>query len=478
MLIKVRETFIAYVHKAIAVTYADAHKKKLRGLTRFFASEDEIGWMDDDTAHVGKSSRGQRVVADADETYAALENSLATIRGSAAKKRRQGIVDVPDAIHASVSSPSRVTDKIMRLVRQAHEVPTMFAFHNATWEINPEITRESLEPRFRKNPMDARRDFGADPPFASNQFVSNYDVIEKICRVPPICRAEKRFYEDQHGFMYVYQHVVSVESTPAIPRIISVDAGETYNHFAVVVCHLTPDGYFVLDQGFDIAPEDYRGMPTTVHFGRVLQYLLKPLMDNLYITDVIYDRWNSTSHIQDIRDYKTQYAHRGVPANKNTPRYEDGMAFRAELTEMQFPVMENSFNDIRMNYKAAIKDAPGTHFAYQLVSVRDVGRSLKKGIDAQDDIFRAALNAFAWMKDPEHIELYTAHSGYSLARRKRQLALGASSGLSSSAGVTLSNAELGGKFGALGLMGGKKGAGAGAPMNASSVGAANYGKKV
>lgn len=482
VLIKVRETFIAYVHKAIAATYADAHKKKLRGLTRIFASEDEIGWMDDDTAHAGKSSRGQRIVADADETYAALENSLQTIRGSAAEKRKLGMFDVPDGIHASVSSPSRVTDKIMRLVRQSHEVKTMFAFHNATWEINPHITRQSLDARFRKNELDARRDFGADPPFASNPYISDHNLVERVCTGKTVAVAKRQLYEDEHGFQYVYQHIMSVESGPAIPRCISVDAGETYNHFAVAVCHLAPDGAFVLDQAFSIEPGNYNGRHATVHFGRTLEFLIKPLISNLFIAHVIYDRWNSTSHIQEIRDFKTAYSPKGVPAHSNSPRYEDGMAFRAEITEMRFPKMENDFNAIRLNYKAAIQDAPHSHFAYQIVSVRDIGRSLKKGINSQDDIFRAALNGFAWMKDAEHIDIYTNHSSYLFGgQRKKQTVLGASMGMSSStSGVTLSGgADLGSRSMKLGLLSGKSGGGGGAPApTKSSIGVSNYGKKI
>ena len=204
------ETYVAYIHKRVSVTYADAHKQKLRGQTRIFAAEDEIGWMDDDTRHVNKGTRGQRIVADADETYEALENSLQTIRSEVAYKREKGSFDVIDAVHATVSSPSRVTDKSMRLVRQASDIPTMFAFHLPTWEINPKITRKSLEPKFVKDPHKARLNFGADPPFGANAYIGDHSIVDVLCTGDPICKIEEKFYTTENGFSYVYQSLVSL----------------------------------------------------------------------------------------------------------------------------------------------------------------------------------------------------------------------------------------------------------------------------
>ena len=65
LLLKVQETSVTYIHKKLAVTYADAHKKKLRGYTRILTAEDKLGWFDDDSDGKGRT----KIVANPDETY-------------------------------------------------------------------------------------------------------------------------------------------------------------------------------------------------------------------------------------------------------------------------------------------------------------------------------------------------------------------------------------------------------------------------
>lgn len=444
--VKVRDTYIAYVHKALGATYADAHKKKLRGLTRFFGAEDEIGWMDDD-------QNKAKVVADPDETYEAIERSLLTVRASAQKRRKEGHQNVPDGIHASISSPSRVTDKIMRLVREADEVKRMWAFHNPTWEINPEVSREFLEPEFQKNAIKANRDYGADPPFASTPYIADEQFLLGLCRKEHMCKADVRYYVDGHGYPYVYKELTRMDTDRMIPRCISCDAGETRNHFAVVLTHLSPEGHLVVDQAFDVMPETYNGKRATIHFQLILEKLVFRLLDSYVIEHVIYDRWESTSHIHQIRGYKTQYAPKGIKAEKNSPKFEDAMAFRTDLATMTFPKLECDFSLIRRNYKQVIRVAPTVHMIYQMLSVREVGRSLKKGVNAQDDIFRAVWNAYAWMRGSDNIKTYTDHSGYSLGSRKQRR--GVVGILSMGGANTVLHGAHDGKIGGVGLFSAK-----------------------
>ncbi len=63
----------------------------------------------------------------------------------------------------SISSPIWEKDKIMRLYKLSAKIPNMLGFKLATWEMNPNITREKLKWEFKKDPAAAARDFGADP---------------------------------------------------------------------------------------------------------------------------------------------------------------------------------------------------------------------------------------------------------------------------------------------------------------------------
>lgn len=418
-LVKPRETFVAYVNKAIVVTYADSHKQKLRGLTRIFGAEDEIGWFD---SNDGKN----KIIANPDETYKAIENSLMTVRSKVMTKMRKGEFNIPTAIHATVSSPSRKTDKIMRLVRQAHKARGIYAFHHSTFEINPTENIDAYADMRVKEPLQFARDFEANPLYSSTPYVEDYGMLEKITDMQPVCSATVEYYTDKKGeFTYIYQKFDKKLSDIKAPLCLSVDAGEKFNHFAVVLAYLTPEGGLRVIQAFDIAPEIIDGVSIAVNMPKVLKHLIKKLLDNFCVRDVVYDRWESAFQIQEIRDYCTPYADKGMSAVRNSPKYADGMEFRASLPTARLPLMERPFSEMDSDPKTAIVNAPGTHLVYQLVSVREVGRSLpKKGVESDDDIFRAVLNAFAWMTDAENIKFYTDHSYYSLSSPSRGKAKG------------------------------------------------------
>ena len=155
------KTFLVYKHKRIACMYEAPNKRRLRGKTRFFTAIDEIGWMEADATK-------QSVTLSADEISAALDNSLRTLRSKAEKKRLAGMWNCPDGIACNISSPSAKDDKIMRNVRSARTNKRIYAYHYPTWEANPEISRESLQPEYDKSRMVAERDFGAIPPLAND----------------------------------------------------------------------------------------------------------------------------------------------------------------------------------------------------------------------------------------------------------------------------------------------------------------------
>jgi len=83
-------------------------------------------------------------------------------------------------IRVSISSPLFVNDFIMQLHRKSKNIKTMLGYQNATWEVNPNITKESLESEFQKNPEAAWRDYGARPSAASETFYKDPWKIDLV----------------------------------------------------------------------------------------------------------------------------------------------------------------------------------------------------------------------------------------------------------------------------------------------------------
>jgi len=186
--------------------------------TRFLGAIDEIGWMDNDAS-------SKKIKANATETYASLGNSLRTIRSKAERLMRQGFFNVPTGYFLNISSPSSARDKIMDLVKKAQGSKKTYGVHRPTWELNPDVTRESLAEDFRRDPVGAMRDFGAQPPLSSSPFIGNPQTVLS-------CLSDKKnFIEISYarkrspdGSMKRFAKLNRVKAS-GMPSIMAIDAG-------------------------------------------------------------------------------------------------------------------------------------------------------------------------------------------------------------------------------------------------------------
>lgn len=78
----------------------------------------------------------------------------------------------------TVSSPIARKGIIMRLLDIAKKSEQMYWFHLPTWEMNPEITRASLQDKFDRDPISAARDYGAEPGPDSRPFFANRAILK------------------------------------------------------------------------------------------------------------------------------------------------------------------------------------------------------------------------------------------------------------------------------------------------------------
>jgi hypothetical protein len=80
----------------------------------------------------------------------------------------------------SISSPIYEDDFQMRLYHQGQKLEGFLTYLLPTWEMNPHITREMLEPEFKLNPETAWRDYGAKPPAAIEAYFRDRYAVEKV----------------------------------------------------------------------------------------------------------------------------------------------------------------------------------------------------------------------------------------------------------------------------------------------------------
>ena len=393
-----KDTFLAFRDKKLLCYPATPDKRKLRGRTRFFFAIDEFSYFN-------ASDTSKSVKFNAAEIYAALRNSLQTLKSAIRRKRELGYYDLPSAYSVLVSSPVAKTDKLMQMLRKADRVKTRYAFHYPTWEFNPDITFEDLKSEFEENPIIAARDFGADPPLNDAPLISNKRVIQRAFRKRKQIVKTIQVFNEEMSTTTIRVKIPRMRKylgydKGASRRVLTLDAGLTNNSFAASVAH-TFKGKLVVDAFIEIIP--MRGC--SVNFTLVERKVLPPLIAYFEPVVVAADRWQSEHILSNLQaDYDCI-----AEALTYSVSYNDIQFLKQLILEQKasFPQTEVPFKEIadaNFDYPSFFLNKPVSHFAYQLLTVRDTGRRVEKGFKSTDDLFRAVALASAILHDETLME--------------------------------------------------------------------------
>jgi hypothetical protein len=388
-LVKVMDSVVWFGNKQLGCSYAAADMKSLRGRTRVFAGIDELGWF-----NTADSKR-----ANSDETYAALSNSLRTIRSSADILWKRGEYMVLPGFMANISSPSSQYDKIMRLLKEGDRDKRKVCFHMSSWEASPLISRESLSSEETNNPVHFWRDFGAIPPLANNPFIESERAIKDMqTSTLPLFRWKSKYVTDQVNseMRYVGAELLGQLTDRMTPRLITVDGGEKQNSFAICCFSMErtgPDDEFniILDAAIEAKPEKIveTGEVIPVHFPTMFKIVLA-LSDRhkgLNVRAVLYDRWQSTGEVQRLRDMR-------VKAERYSPREQDFKTLRNLVYQSNFKTPRWEYQDLSeldVTNIEQLRRSPYTHLAVQFATVREVGKKVVKPEVGDDDLWRACV---------------------------------------------------------------------------------------
>lgn len=388
-------------------------KRTLRGDTRVLAAIDELGWFpltkntSDDSDAPDEEDDG-REHANADEVFASLDNSLMTVRTEVYELYKRGISHIPTGYLLNLSSPQSQRDKIMRLIRESYDPEALsLGIQLPTWGISPLYQRDHpvIVAAYRKNPVKAERDFGANPP-ALNSSLFAESILAKLFsdRQPThslTSTATADFDEDEeseviHRTRGNLQKIHLPDTIP--PGILALDAGLSGNSFALSAGHL--DGTLLR---FHAAMELIPRKNTHIDFPAMYKMVIKPLIQDLNIKVLAADRWNSISILQQAKDDFPDLRCLQISLNA-----KDFSAFMSaiENTELEFPALEKTIAEIKEinNYRKEMLGTPIAHLFLQCMTVKLVKGALVKGDGFTDDIFRASAVAHAAAFDKKSIE--------------------------------------------------------------------------
>lgn len=393
---KYMESFLHYKHRKLFLSAASPNKRTLRGRTRFSYAIDELGWFD------ASVDAKDRVRISADEIYGALDRSMKTVRSAAKNLFGQGYDNIIPGIAFNISSPSSQQDKIMTLVRVHKNSRIVLPVHLATWEYNPKEPKANFTKEYEEDPIKAERDFGANPPMTDSPFFENEEVVRGAFGE----KANKVDYE------YVQKKkkdkdilLKAARSTPRpqgdiYPSLIAIDAGYSNNSFAMLVMS-RKEKDVIVEAAVEVIPQKGKSV---LHYPKIFEESINPIAKALNVQFITADRWNSIFLLQKAEeDLKVKW-------EQYSCKYADFTLMKSffEGGRIKFPRMEMKPKEILQqsidSYPNCFDYKPMSHLYLQLLTVSDTGKTVTKGTNKTDDLFRALVLGCHYLLDDEWVK--------------------------------------------------------------------------
>ncbi len=431
---KIRDTFIMYGHRKFVCYPAGPDGKTLRGRTRVLGALDEIAYFDNDP-------NSMKIKASATLVYGAMDRSMATVRAAQDKLVAANYNDAFTGLMLNVSSPLHARDKINELLRQSVGSVSLLGIHAPTWKMNPTMPRNCafLTEAFRKNPIEAAKDYGAEAPLSANPFLTQLTYIENCVREKGrnLCVYQPHIIKHRDGGTERYAKLVKAAETTR-PSILAIDAGVTNNSFAIVIGSRGNDGVIAVDCLVEVIPKP--GLP--LNYSMIFDELLIPLCKVRNVKVMLADQWNSLKLLQDAKLEIETIEH----ADKYSLKYSDlwmvKTLIESEVPRLTVPRMQHAekVRDTLIydqdEYPHCFENKPVEHLLMQMQTVQDTGSQVQKNAGATDDLWRAMALMVYGFECGEYDEVLSREEAAPMNRDPKRL--GVKGGRRDSGGLTRS----------------------------------------
>ena len=397
-----KDEYLRYSHKNLDLAPMGPSKRGLRGRTRWLSCIDELGWF----PIAADDGADERERANADGVYDALDRSLLTLREEFSYLYAKGHNRFLQAYAINVSSPSSQADKITRLVEENKNSDTNLALRLPTWEISPFLPRTSkrIINAYRKDPVAAERDYGANPPLNAATFIVQEEAERSFIgpnRSTAITMTKRINERMRQGGKIE----TSAPPTPCPASLMSIDAGLTNNSFAITILQLQELRVGDVESLVINVPVCMEIQPRKghmLHYPMIYKNIMKPLIKDFNCRYLHADRWNSIVVLDTAME---DFAAERLIAEQYSVKYADFIQAKSYITEGKIilPKLEMETDKIRRvdSYPEYFLGKPAAHLLFQMITVKDMGKTVLKGDGYTDDLFRALVLGVSRILDPK-----------------------------------------------------------------------------
>lgn len=306
-------------------------------------------------------------------------------------------------------------EKMYDLTIENGKVPAFTAngilVHNSSFQFNPNLKETdpfvvSLKIR---NPEKYRTSILAIPSDSSSAFIADKRLFVNCIdsdRENAVTGRSIEVISPVGAKMTSGKIRISNKADRTSPKVISIDASEKHNSYAMAIAHLEEwkdEGLItVFDALYEIIPLKNKAC----FYPDIYDNIIYPVCEELNVKMSVIDRYPGAIHLVQNLDQDLE-----IPGITRSVKYQDYSLFKQALysTSVIIPKMECTPDDAiklaRSDYPYSFEKRPIAHTMMQAITVEDLmGKKVDKGEGFTDDLFYAMVNAHAVCNDPNFQE--------------------------------------------------------------------------
>lgn len=357
----------------------------------------------------------------------AAENAYTTLRSSAVTRFGDKVLLI------FISFPRSSDGFMIKKVKEADENPQVYAIKGKSWEVNPTITRESLQMEYDRDPERAKMIYECDPPLYSQglfQFPEKIDevimlgkkaqcpglIIEETISTRTLSNGEERH------FIGLKLHNLVLD--PSYTYYIGGDGGVSSDSYVICLMHAEPTLVEVVENGEKIQkwinkpvedlllewrPSKKDRLPVDL---LNVADILEMICQQVHVKKAMFDKFNSADVVQRLMSYGVEAEDKNFSNPFQVQIYQNlkGLIYTGNIALLDHEV-EEEYGEKRLNANEELK-------AIKLINGNKIDHDKDKSKDFSD-----ARAAAAWIcstDDPEQTEHFAMPLIFGAGSRRRK----------------------------------------------------------
>lgn len=341
----------------------------------------------------------------------AAESAYTTLRSSAVTRFGEKVLLI------FISFPRSSDGFMMNKFKEAKTNPQVYAIKGKSWEVNPTITRESLQMEYDRDPERAKMLYECEPPLYSQGLFQFPEKIDEVIMLGKKAQNNSLIVQEtistrtlsngeERHFIGLELHNLVLD--PSYTYYIGGDGGVKSDSYVICLMHAEPTLIEIVENGEKIQkwvnkpvedlllewqPSKKDRLPVDL---LNVADVLEQICQQVHVKKAMFDKFNSAEVVQRLMSYGVEAEDKNFSNPFQVQIYQNlkGLIYTGNIALLDHEI-DNGMDENRLNANEELK-------AIKLLNGNKIDHDRDKSKDFSDA--RAAAAWICSMDDPEQTE--------------------------------------------------------------------------